>query len=172
MVGVDGRLVYESLVLPDNQVADYNTRFSGITKRDLGEKWNSYIMNDWFLREDQCCGLTHTWHSCTFEKMTAILSVLAFSVVYVVWFFLQSCLFKIVGNNLNFGLEIQVKIFRKAILMYFFSSLRTLLCRGPDVLSSHTLGVVCSFGATDLQTENVHHVCSSLARSAIFIGGS
>ena len=50
MVGVDGRLVYESLVLPDNQVADYNTRFSGITKKDLGEKWNSYIMNDWLLR--------------------------------------------------------------------------------------------------------------------------
>ena len=41
MVGVDGRLVYESLVLPDNQVADYNTRFSGITKKDLGERWNS-----------------------------------------------------------------------------------------------------------------------------------
>jgi len=35
VVGVDGRLVYESLVLPDNQVADYNTRFSGITKKDL-----------------------------------------------------------------------------------------------------------------------------------------
>ena len=37
VVGVDGRLVYESLVLPDSQVADYNTRFSGITQKDLGE---------------------------------------------------------------------------------------------------------------------------------------
>jgi len=35
VVGVDGRLVYESLVLPDSQVADYNTRFSGITQKDL-----------------------------------------------------------------------------------------------------------------------------------------
>ena len=91
--------------------------------------------------------------------MKAILSVLAFSVVYVVWFFLQSCLFKIVGNNLNFGVEIQVKIFRKAILMYFFSSLRTLLCRGPDVLSSHTLGVVCSFGATALPADRKCSPC-------------
>ena len=41
MVGVDGRLVYESLVLPDSQVADYNTRFSGITQKDLGENWGS-----------------------------------------------------------------------------------------------------------------------------------
>ena len=47
VVGVDGRLVYESLVLPDNQVADYNTRFSGITKKDLGERWNS-IHNERF----------------------------------------------------------------------------------------------------------------------------
>ena len=37
VVGVDGRPVYESLVLPDSQVADYNTRFSGITQKDLGE---------------------------------------------------------------------------------------------------------------------------------------
>ena len=37
MVGVDGRLVYESLVLPDSQVLDYNTRFSGIAQKDLGE---------------------------------------------------------------------------------------------------------------------------------------
>ena len=41
VVGVDGRLVYESLVLPDSQVADYNTRFSGITQKDLGE-WSIF----------------------------------------------------------------------------------------------------------------------------------
>lgn len=35
VVGVDGRLVYESLVLPDNEVIDYNTRFSGISQHDL-----------------------------------------------------------------------------------------------------------------------------------------
>jgi len=35
VVGIDGRLVYESLVLPENEILDYNTRFSGITAKDL-----------------------------------------------------------------------------------------------------------------------------------------
>merc|ERR1712157_716768 len=30
-----GRLVYESLVTPENDVIDFNTRFSGITAKDL-----------------------------------------------------------------------------------------------------------------------------------------
>lgn len=35
VVGIDGKLVYESLVQPENEIIDYNTRFSGITARDL-----------------------------------------------------------------------------------------------------------------------------------------
>jgi len=35
VVGMDGRLVYESLVNPENDIIDYNTRFSGITAKDL-----------------------------------------------------------------------------------------------------------------------------------------
>jgi RNA exonuclease 1 len=35
IVGVDGRLVYESLVSPENSIVDHNTRFSGISERDL-----------------------------------------------------------------------------------------------------------------------------------------
>ena len=38
MVGTDGRLVYESLVAPENEIIDFNTRFSGITAKDLGKK--------------------------------------------------------------------------------------------------------------------------------------
>jgi len=36
VVGIDGKLVYESLVQPENEIIDYNTRFSGITAKDLG----------------------------------------------------------------------------------------------------------------------------------------
>jgi len=35
VVGIDGRLVYESLVNPEHEIIDYNTRFSGITDKDL-----------------------------------------------------------------------------------------------------------------------------------------
>ena len=35
LVGVDGRLVYESLVVPENEIIDYNTRFSGISAEDM-----------------------------------------------------------------------------------------------------------------------------------------
>merc|ERR550519_1737837 len=49
VVGVDGRLVYESLVMPENDIIDYNTRFSGITQKDLekGQKKNlKEVQND------------------------------------------------------------------------------------------------------------------------------
>ncbi|XP_046424616.1 uncharacterized protein LOC124181933 isoform X1 [Neodiprion fabricii] len=35
VVAIDGRLVYDALVRPDAEVIDYNTRFSGITAKDL-----------------------------------------------------------------------------------------------------------------------------------------
>ena len=35
VVGIDGRLVYESLIQPDHDVVDYNTRFSGVGAKDL-----------------------------------------------------------------------------------------------------------------------------------------
>ncbi|KAF2895536.1 hypothetical protein ILUMI_10641, partial [Ignelater luminosus] len=35
VVGMDGRLVYDTFVKPANDVVDYNTRFSGITAKDL-----------------------------------------------------------------------------------------------------------------------------------------
>ncbi len=35
VVGLDGRLVYEAYVRPDDAIIDYNTRFSGLSARDL-----------------------------------------------------------------------------------------------------------------------------------------
>jgi len=35
VVGIDGRLVYETLVLPEADIIDYNTRFSGVSAKDL-----------------------------------------------------------------------------------------------------------------------------------------
>ncbi|KAG5891304.1 hypothetical protein JTB14_002865 [Gonioctena quinquepunctata] len=35
VVGMDGRLVYDSFVKPDYEIIDYNTRFSGITVKDM-----------------------------------------------------------------------------------------------------------------------------------------
>lgn len=35
VVGIDGRLVYESLLQPDDEIIDYNTRFSGVSAKDL-----------------------------------------------------------------------------------------------------------------------------------------
>lgn len=35
VVGIDGRLVYETLVLPEADIIDYNTRFSGVAAKDL-----------------------------------------------------------------------------------------------------------------------------------------
>jgi len=38
VVGLDGRLVYESLVNTENEIIDFNTRFSGITAKDLNTR--------------------------------------------------------------------------------------------------------------------------------------
>merc|ERR1711981_731207 len=35
VVGIDGRLVYETIIRPDDTIIDYNTRFSGVSAKDL-----------------------------------------------------------------------------------------------------------------------------------------
>lgn len=35
VVGMDGRLVYDSYVKPENEIVDYNTRFSGVSAKDF-----------------------------------------------------------------------------------------------------------------------------------------
>ncbi|CAH0563726.1 unnamed protein product [Brassicogethes aeneus] len=47
VINHEGRLVYDSHVKPDNRVVDYNTRFSGITAKDLkGAKSLRDVQND------------------------------------------------------------------------------------------------------------------------------
>ncbi|XP_022916887.2 uncharacterized protein [Onthophagus taurus] len=40
VIGCDGRLVYDTFVKPEMNVVDYNSRFSGITAKDLNKKKN------------------------------------------------------------------------------------------------------------------------------------
>ena len=35
VINLEGKTVYETLVMPDSEIVDYNTRFSGITAEDL-----------------------------------------------------------------------------------------------------------------------------------------
>lgn len=46
VVGTDGRLVYDSLVKPEHYIIDYNTRFSGITAKDLNRKGATKLLKD------------------------------------------------------------------------------------------------------------------------------
>lgn len=46
VVGADGRLVYDSFVKPDCSIVDYNTRFSGITAKDLSKKATTKTLKD------------------------------------------------------------------------------------------------------------------------------
>ena len=41
---MDGRLVYESLVCPENDIIDFNTRYSGISAKDFGKLFNTNIL--------------------------------------------------------------------------------------------------------------------------------
>lgn len=43
VIAVDGRLVYEKFIRPEAKIIDYNTRFSGITKKDLSAKNGSVV---------------------------------------------------------------------------------------------------------------------------------
>ncbi|XP_017876570.1 uncharacterized protein LOC108622925 isoform X2 [Ceratina calcarata] len=48
VVGLDGEIVYDTLVRPIEEVIDYNTRFSGITAEDLSKAWKTLtdVQND------------------------------------------------------------------------------------------------------------------------------
>ncbi len=43
VVGVDGRLVYEAYVKPEHEIVDYNTRYSGLSARELGRLANKTL---------------------------------------------------------------------------------------------------------------------------------
>lgn len=43
VVGHDGLLVYEAYVMPQNEIVDYNTRFSGVDARCLKQKANKTL---------------------------------------------------------------------------------------------------------------------------------
>ncbi|XP_073982805.1 RNA exonuclease 1 homolog isoform X2 [Rhodnius prolixus] len=46
VVAHDGRLVYDTYVRPENFIIDYNTRFSGITAKDLSRKTGTKLLKD------------------------------------------------------------------------------------------------------------------------------
>ncbi|XP_036344365.1 uncharacterized protein LOC118753587 [Rhagoletis pomonella] len=43
VIGYDGQVVYEHFVRPFTHIIDYNTRFSGITEKDLCKFWNNDV---------------------------------------------------------------------------------------------------------------------------------
>lgn len=46
VVSADGRLVYDTYVRPENEVVDYNTRFSGITAKEINKRGASKVLKD------------------------------------------------------------------------------------------------------------------------------
>lgn len=54
VVATDGRLVYDCYVKPDNEIVDYNTRFSGITAKDLSKKSCNVVKSLREVQNDLC----------------------------------------------------------------------------------------------------------------------